>query len=674
MISDSRPRHQIDYPIRPEHHPPMYLMHKWWARKPHNIIAEYINAYSFPNEVVFDPFMGSGVVPIEAIHLGRRAMALDINPMSTFITENTGKPCNIESLYDQYKLIKRNCGPLRTTLYSTNCPQCHSMSEITHQIFKHTKDSDICQEIWIKCKKCGIVVISNDEYSEIYFSLVKQQQILNDQYDRIKNEHSLDVPVVNFVYTEKNKFLQLRHALIKNPDGNLLFTKRALLMLSKIRKEILTLPDPEIRNLFLFAFSSTLGQASKMVWVIEKRKGKQVHKQVGSWTHHFFWNPHKYFEVNSWNCFEERVNKLIRGKIDANSWFEDSNRLRCWQELRETGTCHLEHCSDIGKSGNQIQPLPWKIAKSPYDIFESIGTVFLGTRAIQDIQLKEPNQFLPESVDLIVTDPPYGDSIQYYELSKLWNEWLGFSSSSKQEIVINSRQAKDLAYYQSQLKQAFQQCYRILKPERYLIVTFHNNSLDIRNALISAILCVGFELQHILFQIPPRRSLKAYLHPKGTPIGDYYIRFYKGKSISINHHVSEDQIEPIVRNILSEILKSRGEPTLLLWIANLVDSSFARAGLFPFPKHMNLERICSQSNEFSMKDGYLWLHKAPESNTVPLTTRINAVLKEFFTGLPRPFTKLQKNNATWHILQKFSGDLTPDPLIIQDLIVRIENE
>jgi len=674
MVRDSRPRYHIDYPIRPEHHPPMYLMHKWWARKPHNVMAEYIQAYSLPNDVIFDPFMGSGVVPIEAVHLGRRAIGLDINPMSAFIAKNTGMFCDIELIRNQFEEIQRSCYSLRKILYGTDCPRCHSKSEITHLIFKHNQNSDLCQEIWVKCEQCGVIVASNDVNSDEFVILLNHKEIRYDQFVTLQKEFEIDIPVVNFAYTEKTKFLQLRHALIKNPDGELLFTSRALLMLSKIRKEILTLPNPELRNLFLFAFSSTLGQASKMVWVIEKRKGKQVRKQVGSWTHHFFWNPHKYFEVNAWNCFEERVKKLMRGKSNANSWSQPSKRTRYWNEVWENGICHLEQVYDHVATENRICPLPWKITGNIAEVFESRSTVYLGTNAIQDIQIKEGGKFPPESVDLIITDPPYGDSIQYYELSKLWNEWLGFSSSYEKEIVINSRQEKGLAYYQSELKQAFQKCYKLLKPERYLIVTFHNSSFEIRNALISAILAAGFELQHILFQIPPRRSLKAYLHPKGTPIGDYYIRFYKGKSGQVTRQIPEERIIPAVREILINILKDRGEPTPLLWIANLIDSSFARAGLFPFPIQIHLEAVYSESNVFSIKDRALWLQSPPTSTAESLTNRIYASLKTFCTDYSKPFTKLQKKNAIWHILQKYNGDLTPDPLIVRDLIDNIESE
>ena len=79
----------IDYAIVPQAHTPMYLMHKYWARKPHNVVSQYIQHYSTKDQVVLDPFGGSGVTAIEAIKAGRKAISIDLNPMSAFLIENT---------------------------------------------------------------------------------------------------------------------------------------------------------------------------------------------------------------------------------------------------------------------------------------------------------------------------------------------------------------------------------------------------------------------------------------------------------------------------------------------------------------------------------------------------------------------------------------------------------
>ena len=78
-----------DHIILPELHPSMYLMHKYWARKPHNVVASYIKKYSKKGEIVLDPFCGSGVTVAESLILERKAIGMDINPFSIFLTKNT---------------------------------------------------------------------------------------------------------------------------------------------------------------------------------------------------------------------------------------------------------------------------------------------------------------------------------------------------------------------------------------------------------------------------------------------------------------------------------------------------------------------------------------------------------------------------------------------------------
>ena len=64
---------------------PAHYMHKYWGRKPHNVVSDYIKNYTNEGDTVLDPFMGSGVTIIESVKISRFAVGIDLNPLSIFI-------------------------------------------------------------------------------------------------------------------------------------------------------------------------------------------------------------------------------------------------------------------------------------------------------------------------------------------------------------------------------------------------------------------------------------------------------------------------------------------------------------------------------------------------------------------------------------------------------------
>ncbi|MER9669790.1 DNA methyltransferase [Mesorhizobium sp. M0203] len=74
-----------------------HLFHSYPAKLLLNIPLFFINCtmYSSPNDVVFDPFSGSGTVLVEALLAGRRALGADANPLARLIA--TAKTTHIDA-------------------------------------------------------------------------------------------------------------------------------------------------------------------------------------------------------------------------------------------------------------------------------------------------------------------------------------------------------------------------------------------------------------------------------------------------------------------------------------------------------------------------------------------------------------------------------------------------
>jgi hypothetical protein len=116
----------------------------------------------------------------------------------------------------------------------------------------------------------------------------------------------------------------------------------------------------------------------------------------------------------------------------------------------------------------------------------------------------------PASVDLIITDPPFGGNIQYSELSDFFYVWIrcvlckrypehfGSESTPRSlEAVTNSYREPENsdAFYKRLLTQCWREAYRILKAGGILSFTFHHSDDQPWVAVLESLFEAGFYLE-----------------------------------------------------------------------------------------------------------------------------------------------------------------------------------
>jgi len=100
----------------------------FFAKKPWQVVQEYIKHYTVPGDLVCDPFAGSGVTPVEALVLGRRAIASDINPVARFITHMTAiAPVDLAALQIAYEQVRATAQVAINGLDELTQDQLHSL-------------------------------------------------------------------------------------------------------------------------------------------------------------------------------------------------------------------------------------------------------------------------------------------------------------------------------------------------------------------------------------------------------------------------------------------------------------------------------------------------------------------------------------------------------------------
>ncbi|NMC06251.1 MAG: hypothetical protein GYA24_13630 [Candidatus Lokiarchaeota archaeon] len=663
-------------PLFPHNHTPEYLMHKYWSRKPHNIVAAYIAAYSGPGEIVLDPFGGSGVTVNEALRLGRRAISFDASPLATFIARNTIARVDPERFKAIATAIDSQVTPSIESMYATTCPSCNKSAMITHVLWrdviecrcgnqpdptankgKHagkmacsacgTREPSAFRKtsqpwrVHVSCKACGAVT-GTPPAAE---ASLQDQLAASPAYRRVLDDvPSLDMPLT---YPNGRNFVQLRHDMRQDPRLCNLFTPRNLIAVHAFWKTIEAIPastseQKAAKDMLSFAFSSMLPQASKMVWVIKQRGKQALSKyEVGSWTHHFFWNPTECFEVNVINGYRERVAKIFNGSRAKARWHDGGERW-CKACLDDPEAWWLARKSAVTPGWRileEIEPASPEIAENEADFFGSTaGTkkknALVETRHAQNLEM------VPDaSIDYIFTDPPYGDSIQYAELAAFFLSWrhprdLGavLGDAFDSEITMNAGQGKDLEKYKKLLQLAFKECFRVLKPGRHVTVTFHDTDASVRGLLYEAMIGAGFAFQHAVYQPPPRPSEKSLLHEKGSPTGDYVITFKKphagnGKGL---RRIDDIDVNEILKQAIDGIFTLRGEPVPFNLMLSLLDLQLAGMGYLPPDMGHPLDRFLhgDPAYAWTAKQGWYFSGKeaAGRKTRQPLHERIDELV------------------------------------------------
>jgi DNA-directed RNA polymerase subunit RPC12/RpoP len=136
------------------------------------------------------------------------------------------------------------------------------------------------------------------------------------------------------------------------------------------------------------------------------------------------------------------------------------------------------------------------------------------------------SQIPNSSIDYCFTDPPYGANINYSELNFVWEAWLGHFTKIDEEAIINPVQKKGLDEYRELMEKSFREIFRVLKPGRFLTLTFHNSQTAVWEAIQTALANAGFNLAYIGVFDKVQRTFKQ-VTTSGAVGYDVLIHAYK---------------------------------------------------------------------------------------------------------------------------------------------------
>ena len=225
--------------LTPTKNNPMYNSHIYWSQKAFNICDCLVEALSNKGDVIFDPFLGSGVTTLESIksNLSRCAIGCDINDMPLFISKlllSINATPNIKSTLEKFM---HDLNSLEH-YYETTCPKCNTVGTISKVIFDKPERSG--SNITIKainyscsCTKKGIKSPDKLDYAKL------------NTTRKLKN-----ITNTSLLYNSKI-------AVTENDDIKNIFTGRNLSVLDEILS-IINKYEPIYQNILKYILMSIL--------------------------------------------------------------------------------------------------------------------------------------------------------------------------------------------------------------------------------------------------------------------------------------------------------------------------------------------------------------------------------------------------------------------------------
>ena len=610
----------IDHAVVALPHTPVYKMHRYFARRPWSVFHELIKHYSNPGSIVLDPFCGGGVTVAEGLSLGRKVVGVDFNPLATFVTVAEVVDINLEQLREAFGNMGADLKEKVESLYVTTCPKCKhkvpadwfewsNLVECTRckkavQLSKAARVGkgekiagvsagefrcyhkgcgaefrpaqcsrlgEVLVAVHCRCSQCG----ETSEFEPADSDSVLGNRIAREFEVRVKREE------LWYPTTEMPDWWDLRRPYNKHIRRFAdLFTPRNLLANAMAATWLRDFEGNDaIRQVLILTFSAALRFTNKMVCRNVAWRGDRPLEWPGA----TYWLPEVHIEMNVWEAITNRWKAVEKGKKNSS----------------ET----------VGKR--------FVLAKS-FSHLQGEKTCLIWTGDAAKLALPE------NSVDAIITDPPYGNNVLYGELSSFYWVWisgiLGKESliDDADEAIVSKEHGKDLSSYRRMLRDIFIKCHAVLKPGRWMVMTFHNRDFPVWNAIHLAAHDAGFVLPEedgLIYQPPVGQYTRTVqLRRSGSMLGDFILSFRRAERLPTQTAIEYVEIGKKIEELAAEVcLHHAGGPK------GGVPLTFIYNKLIPFLLNNNLlekmghkEVIPFLKHNFYEKDG-LWFLKEKTS-------------------------------------------------------------
>jgi 16S rRNA G966 N2-methylase RsmD/predicted RNA-binding Zn-ribbon protein involved in translation (DUF1610 family) len=495
--------------VAEDKHDLIYNIHSYHTKVPPKAIMTYLNHYTKPGDIIIDVFSGSGMTGVAAQlhrHESRNAILVDLSPYATFLSANYNTPNNTSVIHELQTIIDELSSKFGV-LYRTNhivdgkpqygfdgnhiegminytiwsdvffCPHCgHEMLYYRDAMDPNTKKALKT----FKCPKC------NYEISKFNMILKKSVE-LNDFGKYI--ERAIKVPVLINYSVGKKRFT-------KAPDEDDIAKIESI-------KTSLWVPKDEL----------PLGYNTE--------QPKRSHGMC--WVNSFYTQRTLVMLSEAYSRFKSDSKKMflftsVLPKLTLLNRYMPEHGSRALVGPM-VGTYYVP---SLSVENNVINQLLFQLNKLKHLAYDK-GNTIISTQSATDLSNIPTN-----SIDYSFVDPPFGANIMYSELNFLPESWLKVKTNNNQEAIVNNVQNKAMPEYIELMSLSFAELFRILKPNRWITIEFHNSKNSVWNAIQLSIQSAGFIIADVRTLSKEKKTVMQY-KSSNTVDQDLVISAYKPK-------------------------------------------------------------------------------------------------------------------------------------------------
>lgn len=556
---------------------------------PDDLWEYYLEDIDFEDKTILDPFMGGGTSIVEALRLGCNAIGSELNPVAWFIVKKQIEAVDLDDIDAAYERLEEEVAPEIKSYYETECPHCEEHADAMYYFWvkllpcrncgedvtlfkdyriasaRSSKDdyyNVVCPDCWhvfqtddyrteTECPECDHEYVPNDagnvsgktytcphcdEHPEmnIIESVNRygkpKEELFAVEYYCPETDQKGYRPASDFdhaLYAEASTELDEKRSELPIPtqeryEGasdrarnhgyetyDQMFNDRQLLCLSKLLTEIDEIEDQNVKEFLLLAFSSAT-EFNNMLC----EYNRTANKLEGVYKRHTILSRHQPIENNIWGTvygrgtFSGEFDKMRAGKEFCTHPYEK------YVEDGET-----KQRDGIGKVEGYVTDDPGQLGEPVEGSDDATYNVHLRCGTSEYLPIED------ESVDAVITDPPYFDNVMYAEVADFYYVWLKqvledeydhFTAEltpKASEIV--SDPAKNVETYRDEdhfitgLTNVFAESHDKLRDEGIMAFTFHHKETEGWSSVLRSVLDAGF---YVTAMYPIRGEMRGSTH------------------------------------------------------------------------------------------------------------------------------------------------------------------